>query len=146
MSTPNALAGQTLAQLATLGDTPAVRAELQARIARNGKSSKRAAEALARLDAGGSVAIPERPKAEPKPKTTPKRTSKTTPLSAGGKTPADVPAVVFNAGTGTSRPVVSQAQACKLAADLLRSHGYSVPRALTTLAKGRNLAPRVKAA
>lgn len=52
------------------------------------------------------------------------------------------PARVRNDATGAERAVVTQAQACKLAADLLKSHGYPVPRALSTLAKGRNLTPK----
>lgn len=58
--------------------------------------------------------------------------------------PASKPAEVRTYGSANTRPVVTQAQACKLAADLLRASGYPVPRALTTLAKGRNLAPRTK--
>lgn len=137
-------AGQTLAQIAdALTQNPALvdlaRAELQARIDRpNARPSsvKRAQAALDRLAAGASVAIPARPEKAPKADK---------PAQVAPKAPvASPPARVRITGTGDTRPVVTQAQACKLAADLLRSHGYPVPRALTTLARGRNLAVRTK--
>lgn len=139
-------AGQTLAQIADAlaadpSLAPAARAELTARINRpNARPSsvKRATAALARMDAGTSVAIPARPEKAPKSVKAPKKPAPT-------PTPKAQAARVRNDATGEMRPVVTQAQACKLAADLLRSYGYPVPRALSTLAKGRTPQARTNA-
>lgn len=57
---------------------------------------------------------------------------------------ASTPARVTSPVTGESRAVVTQTQACRLAADLLRASGRPVPRALEALAKGKTLTQLVK--
>lgn len=127
-------AGLTLAQLAVIAGTdPAgVQAELQARVARNGKSAKNAQKALDRMAAGESVAIPAPAPKAPKASAPAARTT-----SARKVTNPNLPIVVANA---RAKGVVSERQAFALVAAIGRDAGYSIPRWVTAGAKGRTIA------
>lgn len=132
--TPTSFAGFTLAQLAAVVDmdarqAPVVRAELEARVARQGKSAKNAQKALERMDAGASVAIPA-----PAPKA-PKASAPA--ASARKVTNPNLPIVAANA---RAKGVVSERQAFALVAAIGRDAGYSIPRWITAGSKGRTIA------
>lgn len=123
-------AGQTLAQLALVASTdPAgVRAELQARIDRQGKSAKNAQKALARMDAGESVAIPA-----PAPKA-PKASA---PAPARKVSNPNLAGNVQRAQARVSSPRVTREDAFRLVIAEGRAAGRSIPRWISAGAKGR---------
>lgn len=132
--TPDPLAGQTLAQIALVGDGVTLRTSLAVRVIRDGKSAKNAQKALERLFAGEGVAIPARPeKAPAKASTTPA----TSPRTKGTN-----PNRAIVAQNARNRGVVSERDAFALVAAVGRSAGYSIPRWVTAGAKGRTIAPK----
>ncbi len=124
-------AGQTLAQLAIAASTdPAgVRAELSARVERNGKSAKNARLALERMDAGASVAFPERaPKAPKAPAGTPNPNLPT--VRANSAAPVRIAQKSTSSATR-----LSERQVWVYVRDSLRAAGHPVPRCVSTAAR-----------
>ena len=131
-------AGRSLTDLAIAQTTdPAgVLAELQARVARNGKSAKNAQAAIERMAQGASVAIP------PKADTTPKA-----PKAPAG--PATVnpnlPIVAAKAQAVATGPKATEKALWAYAAKALKAGGYPVPRHIAKAARTGGLAPKVQA-
>jgi hypothetical protein len=117
----------------------AARTELESRIARpNARpgSVKRASEALARLAAGGSVAIPARPEKTPEQvQAAQERAARKAAKSSVSPQSKAIREAV--AARTASKGVVTQAQAFKLVQDLGRASGQSIPRWISAGARGR---------
>ena len=135
-------AGQTLAQLALaqVTDPAGVLAELQARVARGGKSAKNASKAIERMTAGVSVAIPAPAPKAPKASATAQAqvAQARTNLGLAPKNP-NSPIIAQNA---RAKGVVTIAQAYALVAAEGRAAGYSIPRWVSAGAKGKS--PRIR--
>jgi hypothetical protein len=130
-------AGKTLAEMAVsaLADPAGVKAELEARVARGGKSAKNAEKALERMASGASVAFP--PKA-PKPVTAPASAPTT------GSNP-NLPQVADAAKAVATGPKATEKALWAYAAKALKASGYPVPRHIAKAARIGNLTPKVSA-
>lgn len=145
-------AGKSLTEISAAVDAdasllPAAVGELEARVARQGKSAKNAAKALARLSEGtGGIAIPAKaPKAEGE-------TRNPSPLmrkaAAAGLIPPTNPNLPGNTARATERLTSARAtreDAFRLVMAEAREAGHAIPRWLSAGAKGRALTPKAPA-
>jgi hypothetical protein len=136
-------AGQTLAQLAVaqLADPAGVLAELNARVARGGKSAKNAQKAIERMTAGASVAFPPSEPKAPKQANVPATTPAGTNPNAGLVAAQASKALAKAAATTQMPEKLAWAFACKA----LKAGGYPVPRHMSKAARLGTLAPKVSA-
>ena len=142
-------AGQTLAQLAIaqVTDPAGVLAELQARVARGGKSAKNAQKAIERMTSGASVAFP--PAAPKAPKPAPASASAASAQVAQAKANLGInpnlPIAAAKAQAVATGPKATEKAVWAFVAKALKAGGYPVPRHVSKAARTGGLAPKVSA-
>lgn len=149
-------AGKSLADMQVALDAdanvlPHIVSELEARVARAGKSAPNAQKALDRLAKGESVAIPPKADATGAPKAqadplAPNALAAAIEAAKAPKTPnPNLPVVAAKAQAIATGPKATEKALWAYAAKALKAGGYPVPRHISKAARTGTLAPKVNA-